>query len=158
MHRSLFVVPQIVLLASFQPLAQTPAHAGNLIELRAVNSALVPGFHAVKSVGDTVFYVADCALLTDSDIQDATTDTSALNPGSLILRVRLTPSAAARLHEFTEHHIGDRLALLLNGRLSGTPPVIRDPISGQALQLEGIPVDKTGQFAAAVAARWHSPH
>jgi len=158
MHRSLFVAGQIVVLASSQALAQTPSSTRNLIELRAVNAAPAPGFHPMKSVNDTVFYVADSALLSDDDIQDATTDTSALNPGHLILEVRLKPSAAARVHEFTQHHVGDRLAVLFNGELSGSPPIIRDPISGPALQFEGPPVDKTGQFAAAIAARWYSAH
>src|SRR2546430_3905824 len=47
----------------------------------------------------------------------------------LVLRMRLTPGAASRLNEFTQHHIGERLAVLLNGELSGALPVIRDPVS-----------------------------
>src|SRR6185312_10302574 len=143
MRRSLLMLGEIVVLACSQALAQTPAHTSKLIEFRAVNARPAPGFHAVKSVNDTTFYLADSALLSDDDIQDATTDTSALNPGYLILEVRLKPSAAARVHEFTQHHVGDRLAVLFNGELSGSPPTIRDPISGPALQLEGPPVDKT---------------
>ena len=157
MRRSLLMLGEIVVLACSQALAQTPAHTSKLIEFRAVNANPAPGFYAVKSGNDTTFYLADSALISDDDIEDATTDTSALNPGVLILKVRFKPSAGARLREFTQHHVGERLAVLLNGELDGTPPRIMDPISGPSVMIT-LPLDKSAAFAAAVTARWHSGH
>ena len=155
MYRSLLMLGELVVLTCSQALAQTPAHTNKLIELRAVHATPAPGFHAVKSVSDTTFYVADSALVSDDDIDAATTDTSALNPGLLILNVRFKPSAGARLREFTRHHVGERLAVLLNGELDGTPPRIMDPISGPNVMIT-LPLNKSAALAAAVTARWHS--
>jgi preprotein translocase subunit SecD len=127
-----------------------------LIEIRAARRSPAPGFRLKKSNNDSSFYVADTALVSDDDIQDASTDTSALNPGLLILNVRLKPSAAARFHEYTKGHVGQFLAVLFNGELSGSPPIIRDAISGPALTIAGLPPSQ--QFAAAVAARWPAGH
>ena len=159
MRKSLFVLGHALVLCCSQSLAQTPASAGTLIEFRTVRTTPAPGFSLVKSVNDSSFYLADSAFISDEDIEDARTDTSALNPGLLMLEVRLKPSAAARLREFTQHHVGERLAVLLNGELSGPPPRIMDPISGPALNISGLPLSKKAQqFAAAIAARWHSGH
>jgi preprotein translocase subunit SecD len=148
---------EIVVLTCSQGLAQTPAHTSKLIEFRAVNASPAPGFHAVKSVNHATVYLADSPLISDDDIEDATTDTSALNPGLLILNVRFKPSAGARLRDFTQHHVGELLAVLLNGELDGTPPRIMDPISGPSVMIT-LPLDESAAFAAAVAARWPSAH
>jgi len=159
MRKSLFVLGHTLVLCSSQSRAQTPATGGALIEFRAVRTTPAPGFSFVKSVADTSFYLADSTFISDEDIEDAGTDTSALNPGLLMLEVRLKPSAAARLHDFTQRHVGERLAVLLNGELTGPPPRIMDPIPGPTLSIFGLPLSKKGeQFAAAIAARWHSRH
>ncbi len=158
MRRSPIMLGHIFVLCCSQTLAQMPAPGGKLIELRAVRTTPARGFSVVKSVNDTSFYLADTALITDDDILDAQTDTSASNPGVLILRVHLRPGAAARIHDFTKRHVGKRLALLLAGELSGPPPIIRDAISGPVLNIEGSPSPRSQQFAAAVAARWPSGH
>ncbi len=134
--------------------AQTSARGHALIELRPARMTPAAGYPLVKSVADTSFYLTDTALVSDDDIADARTDTSALN--GLVLEVRLKPAAASRLHEFTQHHIGERLAVLLNGELSGTPALIVDPVSNGGLELGGLPPGNAQRFAAAVAARWHS--
>ena len=108
----------------------------------------------MKSAEGTSFYLADTALVSDDDIITARTDTSARN--GLVLEIRLKPAAAARFQEFTEHNIGGRLAVLLNGQLSGTLPRILDPISTPRLTLVGLPPGEAQRFAAPVAARWHS--
>lgn len=155
MRRSLVTLGSIVVLGWAPIRAQTLASKGTLIEIRAVRKGPAPGFRLQKSVNDSSFYLADTALLSDDDLQEVRTDTSALNPGLLILNVRMKPSAAARVHEFTERHVGDSLAVLVNGELSGTPAIIRDPISGP---LFTISVRGSQRFAAAVAARWPTAH
>jgi preprotein translocase subunit SecD len=158
MSRSLLALGAILLLGCSQVLAQAPAPSGSLIEIRAVSTVPASGFRLKKSTNDNSFYVADTALVSDDDIQEASTDTSALNPGVLLLYVRLKPGAAARLHEFTQRHVGERLALLFNGQLTGTPPIIRNAIAGPTLTITGPPSATSQQFAAAVTARWPSAH
>ena len=158
MPRSLFVLGSMLALTSSLARAQTPASSGKLIEIRGVRTTPTPGFRLKKASNDSSYYLADSALISDDDIEGARTDTSSLNPGRLMLKVRLKPSAAARLHEFTQRHVGERLAVLFNGELSGTPPIIRDAISGPTFTIEGLPSVTSQQFAAAVAARWPTEH
>jgi preprotein translocase subunit SecD len=74
----------------------------------------------------------------------------------IVLDVRLEPRAAARLQEFTKHHIGEYLAIFYNGELLGTPPRIIDPVSNPAIMLSGLPPTDAQRLAEAVAARRHS--
>ena len=154
MRKSLLSSGCLCLLLCSQAAAEAPPGNHALIELRAVRMTPAPGYSLVKSADDTSFYVADAALVSDNDIAAARTDTSTLN--GFVLKITLKPGAAARFHEFTKEHVGERLAVLLNGELSGTPPRIVDPISTPMLTLVGLPPREAQRFAAAVAARWHS--
>src|SRR5256885_8123100 len=116
MKRSLGWLACIYLVCCSQASTQTPARSHSLIELRAVRDRSAAGYSVKKSVDDTSFYLADRPVVSDDDIAEASTDTSAAN--GLVLRMRLTPGAASRLNEFTQHHIGERLAVLLNGERS----------------------------------------
>src|SRR5882762_10216549 len=127
MKRSLGWLACIYLVCGSQASTQTPARPHSLIELRAFRDRSAAGYSVKRSVDDTSFYLADRPLVSDDDIAEASTDTSAAN--GVVLRMRLKPSAASRLNKFTQHHIGERLAVLLNGELSGALPVIRDPVS-----------------------------
>ena len=154
MKRSLGWLACIYLVCCAQAFTQTPARGHSLIELRAVRDKSAAGYSVRKSVDDTSFYLADRALVSDDDMAEASTDTSAAN--GLVLRIRLKPGAASRLNEFTQHHIGERLAVLLNGELSGALPVIRDPVSS-ALEMDlRLHPAVRHRFAAAVSARWHA--
>ncbi len=115
-----------------------------------------PGYPLVRSVGDTNYYIADTAIVSDDDIADARADTNTLN--GLVIKIRLKPPATSRLHEFTQRHLRERLAGFLNGELSGTPALIVSPVKEDALTLEvGRPAGfNAQQFAVAIAARWHS--
>src|SRR5260221_2258765 len=144
----------IYLVCCSQASTQTPARSHSLIEFRAVRDRSAAGYSVKKSVDDTSFYLADRPVVSDEDIADASTDTTVAN--DLVLRIRLTPSAASRLNRFTRQHIGERLAILLNGELSGALPVIRDPVSSPlAMDLRVSPA-VAHRFAAAVMAPWHS--
>jgi len=154
MKRSLGWLACIYLVCCSQASTQTPARSHSLIELRAVRDRSAAGYSVKKSVDDTSFYLADRPVVSDDDIAEASTDTSAAN--GLVLRMRLTPGAASRLNTFTQHHVGERLAVLLNGELSGALPVIRDPVSSPLeMDLRLSPV-VAHQLAAAVSARWRS--
>ena len=105
MCRSLLALGSSVVLCCSQILAQAPAPGGNLLEIRAVSTVPAFGFHLTQSTTDSSFYVADTALVSDDDIQEARTDTSALNPGVLLIYLHLKPAAAAQAaseHKRTE--------------------------------------------------------
>jgi preprotein translocase subunit SecD len=154
MTRSLGVFACICLVCYSYAVAQTPARSHSLIEFRPARMTPAPGYPLIKSVGDTNYYVADTAIVLDDDIANARADTSALN--GLVIEIHLKPPAASRLHEFTQRHLKERLAVFLNGELSGTPPLIVGPLSTGSLTLVGQPAGHAQQFAAAIAARWHS--
>jgi hypothetical protein len=151
MSRSIILLGYICLLCCSQTVAQTPAGNRPWIELRAARTTPAGGYPLVKSVNGTRFYVADSALVSDDDIASATVDTGASN--GVVLEVRLEPRAAARFTEFTQHHVGEYLAVLFNGELRGTPPRIMDPITTPMLTLTGLPLADAQRFAAAVAAQ-----
>jgi preprotein translocase subunit SecD len=154
MNRSLGVFSCICLVCYSHAVAQTPARSHSLIEFHPARMTPAPGYPLVKSVGDTNYYVADTPIVSDDDITDARADTSALN--GLVIEIRLKPPAASRLHEFTQRHLKEHLAVFLNGELSGTPALIVGPVSTGTLTLVGRPAGNAQQFAAAIAARWHS--
>jgi len=79
----------IYLVCCSQASTQTPARSHSLIELRAVRDRSAAGYSVKKSVDDTGLYLADRPVVSDDDIADASTDTSAAN--GLVLRMRLTP-------------------------------------------------------------------
>ncbi len=156
MKRSLGLFTGICLVCCSQASAQTPARRHSLIEFRPARLAPAPGYALVKSIGDTSYYVADSVVVSDDDIADARADTSALN--GLVIKIRLKAPAAVRFQEFTERHLRNHLAVFLNGALSGSPALIVDTLSGGTFTLVGRPAGDVQQFAAAVAARWHSGH
>jgi preprotein translocase subunit SecD len=107
-----------------------------------------------KSVDDTSFYLADRPLVSADDIAEASSDTTAAN--ELVLRIQLKPGPASRLKRFTQRHIGERLAVLVNGELSGGLPVIRDPVSSPIEMYLRLSPSDAHRVAAAVRARWHA--
>ena len=156
MKRSLGWLACIYLVCCSQASTQTPARPHSLIQFRAVRDRSSAGYSVKKSLDDTSFYLSDRPVVSDDDIAEASTDTSAAN--GLVLRMRLKPSAASRLNKFTQHHIGERLAVLLNGELSGALPVIRDPVSSPLEMDLRLSPAVAHRIAAAVSARWHSDH
>ena len=134
-------------------MAQRQASKGRL-EFRAARTAPAVGYRVAESLNGISFYVSDTALLSDDDFESAKVDTSGSN--RVVLDVGLEPRAAARLQEFSQHHVGEYLAILFDGKLLGTPPRIMDPLSQPAIILTGLPLADAQRLAAAVAARKHS--
>ena len=135
--------------------ARMPARSHALIELRPARLAAAPGYGVVTTAADTTFYLADTALVSDGDIAYATIDTSAAN--GLLLVVRLAQSGRSKLRAFTGGHIGERLAVVLDGELNGTPPLIMDTLSGtQWVTVVRLPQISAQRFATDAAAHWRS--
>ena len=157
MRRYVLPLGSLLLLACGQDREQASAQSGSLIEIHAVRTTPAPGFGVKKSINDSSFYLADTALIADEAIESASTGTSSLNPDVLIVNVQLKSGGAARLHEFTQRHVGDPLAVLCDGELCGSPPIIRSAISGERFMMT-LPLATSQRFAAAIGARWPSTH
>src|SRR6266853_442418 len=153
MSRTLFLLGCICLLCWSQKVAQTSVGEGAL-EFRAARTTPAVGYPIVKSLNGTPFYVSHTTLFSADDFESAKVDTSAAN--GILLVARLQPRADARFQEFTKHHVGEYLAILLNGELVGTPPRIMDPVSKSTFLLSGLPPAEAQRIAAAVTARNHS--
>ena len=153
MFRALVQLGCLCLLFRCDAVAQTSASRERL-EFRAARTTPAVGYPVAKSLNGTSFYLSDAALLTDIDFASATVDSTTSN--GIVLSVRLEPRAAARLQEFTQHHVGDYLAILVDGELLGTPPRIMDPVSQPAIEIGGLPPADARRVAAAVAARRRS--
>jgi len=65
--------------------------------------------------------LAGTPLVTSADITDAT---AALTDGQWGLSVSVTDEAAKRVHDFTAQHIGGTMALLIDGKVQGTPKIV----------------------------------
>jgi len=147
----------MVLLLATQACAQSTNPREVLIELRLARNTAAPGFAAMRSLGDTTFFVAGRAIVSDSDIVEANTINT---HDGLLVRVRLTSSAAARLSAATKRHLGERIAVLTGGKLNGAP-VVKGALSATERMLDialQLPQSDAARFASAVAARWPSGH
>ena len=150
--RSLSFVVGALLVLSPESRTQSPSHP--IIELRIAQTRAAPGY-APRQVADTTFYVSDSILVSDSDIEHA--DTSWWE-GRLVVPIRLTPRAAKRLADATKNHIGDRMAMFLDGEFTGEALIVM-PINGRTLELEGIgPPTPVDRIAAEILARWPAHH
>ncbi|MEO7040979.1 MAG: hypothetical protein ABI035_01840, partial [Gemmatimonadaceae bacterium] len=84
---------------------------------------------------------AGTPLVTSADITGVSASPTA---GQWTLNVNVTDEAAKRVHDFSANHIGQPLALLVDGKVQGTPK-IADTISAKGFMI--------GQFKQAEAER-----
>ena len=75
------------------------------------------------------------------------------------LRVKLTPEAATRLARLTAAHVGEYLAIVLNGVAIGAPPIIAGAVSSDPtlpvwISLPELPRDAVPRLRTAVLATW----
>jgi preprotein translocase subunit SecD len=150
--RSLSFATCALLVFCLESAAQGPDHP--IIELRLARTRAAPGY-LPRQLGDTAFYVSESILVSDPDIEHAGVDWW---EGRLVIHIRMTTPAAKRLADATKNHIGDRMAMLLDGEFIGAPTIVMG-ISGPTLQLEGIgPPAPVDQIAAEISARWPTHH
>ena len=116
--------------------AALSAKAG--VEIRPVLDAENPNAVAlVDEESGATFWVEKTPVVGVDDLASANTWVS---KGQAFVGIKLTDDGAKKIQKFTRDHIGERMALVVDGRLIKAP-TIRDPIRGSALQIE--PLDKT---------------
>lgn len=94
-----------------------------------------PGYHVAKVQfnGDEV-YIADTPLFTGADVQDVTRETD--ESVGMCIDVTFEPVAAARLAAETRARVGQRLAIVVDGRVILAPRIEAEVPEGR-LQLSG---------------------
>ena len=134
-------------------LVATAAIAGDGVRVafRLASREPVPGWEELAlAEGEGLWYLAPEVLLDQSLFAVAT----AL-PGdgdSWVVDVSMTAAGRERLAEVTSAHVGERLGMVVDGRLV-TAPVIRAPLTeGRALLVGNFDAEEARRIAAGVMA------
>lgn len=140
---------------------QGPSRSRPLIDLRIARDTVESGFLPMRATSDTIFYVDRARVVSDSDIQSARLVLK--KEGFFWIQARLTPSAKSRYRTAVKQHVGERLALILDGQLIGAPIIVSSPndalpsseSSGPYLDIGGQLADSTARrIKALIIARW----
>ena len=86
-------------------------------------------------------------LVSTSDITGATASQA---DGEWTLNFTVTDDAAKRLHDFTEQHVGKKLALAVDGKVHDTPR-IASAITGNRYQISGLNRTDAERMATAIS-------
>lgn len=81
-----------------------------------------------------VYILEPDPLATSEDVEDAQAIRDS-QYGTPVVPFQLTREGGRRFEQATSQHIGDRLAIIVDGRVQGDPPIIRVPI-GRRAQIE----------------------
>jgi preprotein translocase subunit SecD len=90
------------------------------IEVSAVADAPTVSTRSAVLNDSTKIPLTETPLVTSADITGAT---ASLNGSQWRLNVNVTDEAAKRVHDFSAQHIGRTLALLVDGKVQGTPKI-----------------------------------
>ncbi len=91
------------------------------IEVSAVADAPTDSARSAARNDGTTIPLTRTPLVTGADITGASTSQTA---DQWSLNVTVTDEAAKRVHDFTAQHIGGTMALLVDGKVQGTPKIV----------------------------------
>jgi preprotein translocase subunit SecD len=129
---------------------QEAAVACPAIEMRAVADTKTNSTRAVTVDDTTTIITSRTPLVSTGDITSASASRSG---GEWILHFDLTEEAAKRLHDYTAQHVGDKLALLVDGKVRGAPR-IAGAITG-GYQIDGLDRTDAERMANTINAGCH---
>jgi preprotein translocase subunit SecD len=101
---------------------------------------------AVMPNDTTAIPTSRTPLVTTGEITGATASQAA---GQWALDLTVTDVAAKRVHEFTERHVGERLALVVDGEVHGTPRIAA-AVVGNGYQIGGFDRADAERLATAI--------
>jgi preprotein translocase subunit SecD len=104
-----------------------------VIEMSAVTDTPTDSSKAVTLNDTTTILMSRTPLVATSDITGATASQA---DGEWTLNFTVTDDAAKRVHEFSKQHVGRNLALVVDGKVHGTPR-IAGAIVGNRYRIEG---------------------
>jgi len=131
-------------------LACAPRHeAGALcpaIEMSAVADTQTDSTKTVALNDTTTILMSRTPLVATGDITGATASQSG---DQWVVNFTVTDDAAKRVHEYTKQHVGRNLALVVDGKVHGTPR-IADAITG-GYRIDGFNRADAERLAAAIS-------
>jgi preprotein translocase subunit SecD len=115
------------------------------IEMGAVSATPTDSTKSVTLNDTSTVLISRTALVTTGDITGATASQSG---DRWVVNFTVTDSAAKRVQEFSTQHVGRNLALVVDGKIHGTPR-IAGSIVGNSYQIDGF--DRAGAERLATA-------
>ena len=116
------------------------------IEMSAVVDTQTDSSKSVTLNDTTTILVARTPLVATGDIAGATASQA---DGQWVLNFTVTDGAARRVHEFTKQNVGRNLALVVDGKVHGTPR-IAGAILGNGYQIDGFNRPDAERLATAI--------
>jgi len=103
------------------------------IEMNAVADTRTDSTKSVALNDTTTILMSRTPLVTTSDITSATASQTG---DQWVVNFTVTDDAAKRVHEFTGQHVGRKVALVVDGKVYGTPRVA-SAIVGNEYRIDG---------------------
>jgi preprotein translocase subunit SecD len=118
------------------------------IEMSAVSDAQTDSSKTATTLNDTTtILISRTPLVATGDITGATASQA---EDQWVLNFTVTDDAAKRVHEFSKQHVGRNLALVVDGKVHGTPR-IASAIVGNRYRIEGFNRSDAERMATAIS-------
>ena len=117
------------------------------IEMSGVADTQTDSSKTVTLNDTTTILISRTPLVATSDITGATASET---NDQWILNFTVTDDAAKRVHEFSKQHVGRNLALVVDGKVHGTPR-IAGALTGNGYRLEGFNREDAKGMATAIS-------
>jgi len=117
------------------------------IEMSAVADTPTDSSKTVTLNDTTTILISRTPLVATGDITGATASQS---QDQWVLNFTVTDDAAKRVHEFSKQHVGSNLALVVDGKVYGTPR-IASAIVGNRYRIEGFNRGDAERMATALS-------
>ena len=118
-----------------------------VIEISAVADAPTDSTKTVTLNDTTTILLSRTPLVATGDITAAT---ASQTEDQWVLNFTVTEHAAKRVHDFTKQHVGGNLALVVDGKVHGTPR-IASAIAGNGYQIDGFNRADAERLATAIS-------
>lgn len=125
------------------------AQAENLVELRYVLAKQIHGALAAKFGSDDL-WLSPTVVVADSDIKSSSVSR---DEQGFVIALTLKKSASKRFDTLAATHVGERLAIMVRGKVVSTP-VVREKHFGGKIQIVG---NFTEEEAVAIASALNEP-
>jgi preprotein translocase subunit SecD len=117
------------------------------IEMSAVAETQTDSAKTVTLNDTTTILISRTPLVATGDITDAT---ASHGEDQWAVNFTVTDDAAKRVHEFTKEHVGRNLALVVDGKVHGTPR-IAGAIIGNKYRIDGFDRADAERLATAIS-------
>lgn len=117
------------------------------IEMSAVADTQTDSSKTVTVNDTTTILMSRTPLVATGDITGAT---ASQTEDEWVLNFTVTDDAATRVHEYSKQHVGRNLALVVDGKVHGTPRIAA-AIIGNRYQIDGLNRSDAERMASAIS-------